>query len=175
MGLRDIVSVNLPSMGGTGRWYNPDFETYRTVAFDRDVMQRMIGFGTARADAETGEFLGFGDLGRNEVPIGDIVPRHCLNLGMWLLMVPEVYREELEGFEKDLWQQFGMQKIALDAVYRVVDWLRHWIGSHIEPTAEHDPRSVRFAEAWYELGVRVAYHQGKITMAEADDLIRRRV
>lgn len=173
MSLSDIVRVNIASMGtGTGRWHNPDFATYGTVAFDRAIMQKMIGFGTARRDTVTGEFCGFGDLERYMDPVGPIVPRHCLNLGLWLDMVPDVYREEMEGIEDDLWQEFGMQKIAPDAVYRVVDWLRHWIGSHIDPTSEHEPRSVRFAYAWYELGVMVAYRQGRITQAEADELLR---
>lgn len=173
MSLSDIVRVTIPTMGnGTGRWYEPNFDTYRTVAFEREIMQKMIGFGTAYRDAFTGAFLGFlSNPGRYDIPIEPIVPRHCLNLFLWLETVPEVYREEMQSLEGDLWREFGMTKIATDAVYRVVDWLRVWIGSHIEPTTEREPRSVRFANAWFELGVRIAYDLGHISMYEAEKLI----
>lgn len=158
--LPTIIDIVIPGINDSP--IRHDVSDYGTIAFRRDFMNRHIGLGQAVV-ADNGEFRGFD---RRSNP-------GMLNLSVWLAFVPVAYREDVEyAAMYPLWDKFMRQKADQWLIPRYVDALLEWILTHIEPTSEHFPRSVRFARAWFELGVMAAHDQGRITHAEADSLMR---
>jgi hypothetical protein len=114
-----------------GPMKSPDFETYHTIAFDRDYMLKLIGTGTPIFDGA--EFLRFE---RGVRPAGGWPRVHddcTLQLGVWFGFVPEVYRADVERGAAEVGERFKKEKIDDKLVPRFVDELRRWIGENVEP------------------------------------------
>ncbi len=121
------------SDGGNGReWIEPNFENFRTIAFDRDYMRKLIGTGDPIFDGS--EFKGFDPKGtRRTWPTPHTAL--CLEVRVWLGFVPECYRAEVERGIVEIQPRFLNQKIEPGnrTVDRFVEELWRWIGFNVEP------------------------------------------
>ena len=166
MGLKDIIEVNVGNPparddGHLGEWHELTFDVYKTVAFERDIMERYIGFGDAVFDSR-GEFHGF-DARSNP---------GMLNVGVWLAMVPRAYRDQAEhGAMYPVWDRFLRRKATPTILAEYVEALREWISTHIAPTDDPRPIRERFASALAEVFVRAVYDRREITREQARQLM----
>lgn len=161
MSLDDIIKVNVgnpPSDDGhLGERHPLTFEVYRTIAFERGVMEQCIGFGDAKFDWR-GQFIGF----------NAAASPGMLNVGVWLYMVPVAYRDQVEHAAMyTIWDRFLYRKIESTTLGAYIDELREWISTHVAPTDDLRSLRDRFAAALAEVVVRAGYDRRQISRDEA--------
>lgn len=165
MSLDEITSVHIRLPGdvradGHGELFDLDRD-YGTLAFGLELMQRLIGHGQPIVDP-AGNFLGFD---ARQAP-GQI----CV--GMWLAFVPPCYREDVSEGTVVILKRMRGCPIHLDErhghpLIEYIDELRLWIATHVWPTDDLRPRSVRYGSMWAEIGIQAAFDQGRIPREQA--------
>ncbi len=124
MSLDDIVKVNVTGShsDGHGEYYPCDFSTYGTVAFTHEMMERGIRPGRLRVD-EDGQPL----VDAAFQPIFDPAP--MLDVTLWLMMVPEVYRKAAVDAVNAVGPKYLREQITPRLIHAFVCDLQQWIST----------------------------------------------